>query len=167
MTEADIGELRVIAGSIREAMRLWPIAVAQMRSTVREVEFGGHVIPKGELIYIATSVPHFMEEYFPNVEAFDPDRYFEPRREHMKPGVYSPFGRGPHTCLGQNLAEVLMGSIIARLFHRLNLALPSPDYVMKTKSSPTPGPAMSFGIKVIGERNPAVPLVPERQGDAA
>ena len=161
VTEMDIRGLDYIQGCLKEAMRLWPIAVAQMRTTNHDLEFEGHIIPKDEMIFIGTSVPHFMEEYFPDPFKFDPDRFNDERREHMKPGVYAPFGRGPHSCLGQNLAEVLMGVIMARLFHRLDLSLDPPDYVLKTKSAPTPGPAMSFAVKVRGERNPAKKLIPE------
>ena len=161
VTEMDIRGLDYIQGCLKEAMRLWPIAVAQMRTTNHDLEFEGHVIPKDELIFIGTSVPHFMEEYFPDPLKFDPERFNDERREHMKPGVYAPFGRGPHSCLGQNLAEVLMGVIMARLFHRLDLTLETPDYVLKTKSAPTPGPAMSFAVKVKGERYPAKTLIPE------
>lgn len=161
VTEMDIRGLDYIQGCLKEAMRLWPIAVAQMRTTNHDLEFEGHVIPKDEMIFIGTSVPHFMEEYFPDPFKFDPDRFNDERREHMKPGVYAPFGRGPHSCLGQNLAEVLMGVIMARVFHRLDLSLDPPDYVLKTKSAPTPGPAMSFAVKVKGERNPAKQLTPE------
>ncbi len=161
VTEMDIRGLDYIQGCLKEAMRLWPIAVAQMRTTNHDLEFEGYTIPKDELIFIGTSVPHFMEEYFPDPFKFDPERFNEERREHMKPGVYAPFGRGPHSCLGQNLAEVLMGVIMARLFHRLDLSLDPPGYVLKTKSAPTPGPAMSFAVKVNGERHPAKTLVPE------
>jgi len=165
VTEEDIRGLTYIQGCIKEAMRLWPIAVAQMRTTNHDLEFEGHVIPKDEMIFIGTSVPHFMEEYFPDPFKFDPERYSEERREHMKPGAYAPFGRGPHTCLGQNLAEVLMGVIMSRLFHRLDLSLDPPGYTLKTKSAPTPGPAMSFKVKVLGERKPAVSLTPEQSGE--
>ena len=96
---------------------------------------------------------------------FDPDRY--DRREHLQPGAYAPFGRGTHSCLGQSLAEVLMGICAARLFHRLDISLESPDYVLKTKTAPTPGPAMSFKIKVDGQRNPAKSLTAEDLGEAA
>ena len=161
VTEMDIRGLDYIQGCLKEAMRLWPIAVAQMRTTNHDLEFEGYTIPKDELIFIGTSVPHFMEEYFPDPFKFDPERFNEERREHMKPGVYAPFGRGPHSCLGQNLAEVLMGVIMARVFHRLDLSLDPPGYVLKTKSAPTPGPAMSFAVKVKGERYPAKTLIPE------
>jgi len=161
VTEMDIRGLDYIQGCLKEAMRIWPIAVAQMRTTNHDLEFEGHIIPKDELIFIGTSVPHFMEEYFPDPYKFDPERFSEERREHMKPGVYAPFGRGPHSCLGQNLAEVLMGVIMARLFHRLDLSLDPPNYVLKTKTAPTPGPAMSFAVKVKGERHQAKTLIPE------
>jgi cytochrome P450 len=161
VTEADVRSLQYIQGCIKEAMRIWPVAVAQMRTTTKDIEFEGHIIPEGEMILIGTSVPHYLEEYFPNPRTFDPERYNPDRKEHMKPGAYAPFGRGPHTCLGQNLAEVLMGMIISRVFHRLDLALESPNYELKTKAFPTPGPAMSFKIKVLGERKPAKALTPE------
>lgn len=167
VTSADVRGLDYIQGCIKESMRLWPIAVAQMRTTNHDLEFEGHIIPKDEMIFIGTSVPHFMEEFFPDPQKFDPERYNDDRKEHMKPGAYSPFGRGSHTCLGQNLAEVLMGVIMSRLFHRLDLSLDPPDYTLKTKSAPTPGPAMSFAVKVLGERKPAVSLTPEAIGEAA
>ena len=166
VTEADVRGLTYIQGCIKEAMRLWPIAVAQMRTTNFDIEFEGYTIPKDEMIFIGTSVPHFMEEYFPNPTVFDPERYSEERREHMKPGAYAPFGRGPHTCLGQNLAEVLMGMIMSRLFHRLDMSLDPPGYDLKTKTAPTPGPAMSFAVKIKGERRPAKALVPEVMEDS-
>jgi cytochrome P450 len=94
-----------------------------------------------------------MHEFFPDPQKFDIDRYNRPRAEHLQKGAYSPFGRGPHSCLGQGLAEVLMAVAIARVFHRYDLALEHPDYVLKTKTAPTPGPANSFKVKITGERN--------------
>jgi cytochrome P450 len=151
--EADVRGLKAINGAVMEAMRLWPIAVAQMRTSNHAFEFAGFEIPANEMLYIGTSVPHFMEEYFPDPQKFDIDRYNRPRAEHLQKGAYSPFGRGPHSCLGQGLAEVLMAMAIARVFHRFDLELESPDYVLKTKTAPTPGPANSFKVRVTGERN--------------
>jgi cytochrome P450 len=145
--------LPAVQGAVMESMRLWPIAVAAMRTATRDFEFCGHLIREGERLYVATTVPHFMKEYYPDPERFDIDRYEKPRAEHLRPGVYSPWGRGPHVCLGKSLAEVLLVLTMARLCHRLNLSLDPPDYVLKTKTAPTPGPAMSFRVKVDSLRN--------------
>ena len=64
-----------------------------------------------------------MQEYYPDPEKFDIDRYQKPRAEHLKPGVFSPYGRGPHVCLGKTLAEVQMSLTMARLFYLLDLGL--------------------------------------------
>jgi len=148
-------ELPCVNGAVMEAMRLYPIAVAQMRTATRDFEFAGHLIKKDSLMFVATSVPHFMEEYFPDVKKFDIDRYAKPRQEHLQPGAYSPYGRGPHTCLGQSLAEIQIVLAMAQLMHRVDMDLEYPGYELKTKTAPTPGPAMNFKIKVNGLRHAA------------
>jgi len=151
--EGLLQKLPALSGAIMETMRLYPIAVAQMRTANKDFVFEGHQIHEGEMIYVGTSVPHFLDEYWPNATTFDIDRYQKPRAEHLQPGVYSPYGRGPHTCLGKSLAEVQMALSMARVFHKLDLELESPRYVLKTKTAPTPGPAMSFKVRVNGYRH--------------
>ncbi|HQR04782.1 MAG: cytochrome P450 [Proteobacteria bacterium] len=151
--EEVMKKLVVTNAAIMEAMRLWPIAVAQMRVANHDFGFAGYQVHKDEMIYIATSVPHFMQEFFPDPEKFDIGRYSKERSEHTQSGAYSPFGRGPHTCLGKTLAEVLMVLTMARIFWKLDLALESPDYELATKTTPTPGPATSFKVKIRGYRH--------------
>ena len=146
-------KLPSLQGAIMESMRLYPIAVAQMRTATKDFVFDGHQIKEGEMIYIGTSVPHFMDEYYPDAKKFDIDRYAKPRAEHLKAGAYSPYGRGPHTCLGKSLAEVQIALSMARLFYKLDLELESPNYELKTKTAPTPGPAMDFKVRVKGWRH--------------
>lgn len=147
--EATLTSLSAINGAISEAMRLYPIAVAQMRTATRDFEFEGMQIESDELLYVATSVPHFMHEFYPDPQRFDIDRYAKPRAEDKAPGAYSPYGRGPHLCLGKSLAEVQMALTIATLFGRRTLRLPSPDYDLKTKTAPTPGPSRRFAVQVV------------------
>ncbi len=151
--EEDLKKIPSVHGAIMETMRLYPIAVAQMRTATKDFSFAGHKIKGGEMLYIGTSVPHFMEEYYPNPDKFDIDRYEKPRSEHMQSGAYSPYGRGPHTCLGKSLAEVQMAISMARLFYRLDLELDPPDYTLVTKTAPTPGPSNEFRVRVKGFRH--------------
>jgi cytochrome P450 len=138
---------------IMESMRLWPIAVAQVRVANKDFVFCGHQLKEGELIYLGTSVPHFQHEFYPQPEKVDIERFDKPRCEHMASGAYSPYGRGPHTCLGKSMAEVILAMTMSKLIYHLDLELPSPDYELKTKAAPTPGPAASFYVKVKGRRH--------------
>jgi cytochrome P450 len=148
-----VERLPTVHAALMKTMRLYPIAVVQPRVAARDFEFEGYLIPEGEVVYCAVTVPHFLEEYFPDPMRFDLDRYAKPRQEQAKPGAYNPFGRGPHTCLGKGLADVQMTLTAARLFHRLDLSLPSPDYVLRRKAAPTPGPSMRFEVRVDALRN--------------
>ncbi|MDG6103412.1 cytochrome P450 [Dactylosporangium aurantiacum] len=153
ITDDDLRRIPSIRYALMEAMRLYPIAVALTRTATRDFEFGGYTIKEGEMVYVATTVPHFLDEYFPDPDTFDIGRYEKPRSEHLRPGAYSPYGRGPHTCLGKSFADVQMALSMARLFHRLDLELDPPGYTLVTKTAPTPGPAMSFKVKVKGYRH--------------
>jgi cytochrome P450 len=153
--EGLLNRLPALNGAIMESMRLYPIAVAQIRTVVQDFEFEGFPIRKGDMLYVSAVVPHFMDEYYPNAKQFDVDRYEKPRAEHMQPGAWSPYGRGPHTCLGKSLAELQLLLSMARLFHKYELELDPPGYVLKTKTAPTPGPAMSFKVRVKGLRQAA------------
>jgi cytochrome P450 len=154
ITERDLRGLRAIPAALMETMRLYPIAVVQMRTATRDFTFAGHPVTAGETVFIGTSVPHFLAEFYPSPETFDIDRYAKPRAEHLRPGAYSPYGRGQHVCLGKTLADIQMVVTMARLFHRLDLSLESPDYVLARRSTPNPGPAWSFKVRVNGVRNP-------------
>jgi cytochrome P450 len=153
ITDDDLRKIPSIRYALMETMRLYPIAVALNRTATKDFEFAGHTIKAGEMVYIGTTVPHFMEEYFPDPGTFDIDRYAKPRSEHLQPGAYSPYGRGPHTCLGKSFADVQMALSMARLFHRLDLELDPPGYTLVTKTAPTPGPSMNFKVRVKGHRH--------------
>ncbi|MET7399401.1 cytochrome P450 [Dactylosporangium sp. NPDC005572] len=153
LQDEDLRKIPSIRYALMETMRLYPIAVALTRTATRDFEFEGHTIRAGETVYVGTTVPHFLEEYFPEPAKFDIARYEKPRSEHLRAGAYSPYGRGPHTCLGKSFADVQMAFSMARLFHRLDLELPSPGYTLATKTAPTPGPAMSFKVRVRGLRH--------------
>ncbi|MFI1995440.1 cytochrome P450 [Actinoplanes sp. NPDC020271] len=154
ITEKDLRGIPAIRGALMETMRLYPIAVVHMRTATRDCTFEGHRIAAGETVYVGTSVPHFLEEFYPDPMRFDIDRYEKPRAEHLRAGAYSPYGRGQHVCLGKTLADVQMLVTMARMFHRLDMRLPSPDYLLARKTTPTPGPAMSFHVRVDGHRHP-------------
>jgi cytochrome P450 len=154
MTDDDLRRMPAVRGAVMETMRLYPIAVSLPRIAARDFTFAGHAIRAGESLYFGTTVPHYLDEYYSDAERFDIDRYERPRAEHMKPGVYSPYGRGPHTCLGKSVADVQMAVSMARLLYRLDLELDPPGYELATKTAPTPGPAMSFRVKVKGYRQP-------------
>ena len=62
--ERDVRKLELINGCVKEALRLWTIAVAQLRTAAEDFTFEGHDVKKGQEMYVATSVPHYMHEFY-------------------------------------------------------------------------------------------------------
>jgi cytochrome P450 len=129
--ETFFDHVPILDGVVKETMRMRPSVPVLMRHARQPFEFDGHRIEAGEPIMVATSVPHFLPEIFPLPDVFDPGRYRGDRREHMRPGAYSPFGRGPHLCLGKRIAEVLIPLSAARLIHQRQFELCDPSYAFK------------------------------------
>lgn len=148
LDEAALRNMPVLRGVMLETLRLYPINVSAMRTANRDIEFAGYHIPEGTMLFCATTVTHFMPEFFPDPYKFDIDRFEPPRREHMKPFAFSAFARGPHTCLGQGLAEILMMLTLAQIVRRAEVRIDPPDYEMKINAVPTPGPADDFKVFV-------------------
>ena len=71
---------------------MYPVAPVLVRTVTNSFDFAGYRIPAGENVMIATTVPHYLPECFPEPDRFDIDRYTPERAEHRQPEVYAPFG---------------------------------------------------------------------------
>ena len=155
LTAEAVRHLDVTHRVALETLRMYPIAPAITRTVSNTFEFAGYTIPAGETVMVATTVPHHLPQYFPEPERFDIERYTPERREHRQPGVFAPFGAGPHVCLGAGFAEVAIAATMATIVHEVELALDPPDYVLKISPVPTPSPDDRFRIRVKRRRRRA------------
>jgi cytochrome P450 len=57
-------------GAIMEAMRLYPIASFMIRVAAKDFEFHDHRIRRGERVFVGTTIPHFLDEHFPQPMKF-------------------------------------------------------------------------------------------------
>ena len=143
-----------------ETMRMYPVAPLMFRTVTNAFEFNGYRIPTGDNVIIATTVPHYLPEHFPEPNRFDIDRYTPERAEHRRPEVYAPFGLGPHRCLGNGFAEVQIAVTMATLLRDVDLAPVPPGYTLKTTQVPLPSPNKSFKVRVVRRRGAGARSVP-------
>ena len=154
-TLESLGKLDVIHRVAMETMRLYPISPVLPRTAANAFRFQDYAVPAGETVLIAHTVPHMMEEYYPDPHRFDIDRYLPERGEHRRAGVYAPFGLGPHQCLGRSLAETLMAINMACILHEAEFELHPPAYRLKTVPMPGLHPHRSLRFRVVGRRQAA------------
>ena len=151
-TGQALRKLEVTHRVVLETLRMYPIAPAMIRTVANSFEFAGYTIPAGTRVLMATTVPHYLPEYFPQPERFDIDRYLPERNEHRQPGAFAPFGLGPHRCLGNGFAEVQIAVTLATIMHNVELVLDPPDYELQINPAPTPRPDKTFKFKVVRRR---------------
>ena len=139
-----------------ETLRLHPVSPAVLRTTANSFEFAGHRVPAGAQVMIGTAVGPTLEEYFPDPERFDIDRYTPARGEHRQRGAYVPFGAGNHRCLGSGLVPVQLGLTMATILRELVLEPLAPDHALRIRSFPTMQP-VGFRIRVLRRRTHDAP----------
>jgi cytochrome P450 len=117
----DLPNLPYLKMVIEESLRLNPPVWGFPRDAVEEDEIGGYYIPKASSIFIVPYVTHRHPEFWPNPEAFDPER-FAPEKSDKRPKfAYFPFGGGPRLCIGKFLAMPQMQLSVAMIAQRYRL----------------------------------------------
>ncbi|MEM9204557.1 MAG: cytochrome P450 [Actinomycetota bacterium] len=101
----------LVAGVVEESVRVEPAAAVIDRYATRDVELGGALIQKGDLVTISLLGANHDPDEFSEPERFDP------RRENLRRHV--SFVQGPHGCLGLHLARMQTTAVLNGLLDRL------------------------------------------------
>jgi cytochrome P450 len=120
----------------KETLRLMPVATFLPRRPLRAVEVGGHTLPAGTLALVATGAMGRHPGWWSAPARFDPERFSPERAEDKKhPGIYQPFGSGPHVCIGAQLATMEVKAYWHDLLRRCRFRL-TKDYDARHSTSP-------------------------------
>jgi cytochrome P450 len=117
---ADADRLVWTRACFQEAMRLFPPAWILEREAAVDDEIGGYHIPRGTTVIIPVFNVHRDPRWWPDPEAFDPERFLgaAPPR-----GTYLPFGAGKRVCIGASFALLEATLIVAAVVRRFTLEL--------------------------------------------
>lgn len=106
-------DLSLVPKVVEESLRRLTPARGIVRRVKEDVEFGGHVIPKGSNIFALVQSANNDSSQFSCPERFDIDRDPEEMRQSLH------FGAGPHTCIGLSVARLDMRVAIETAIKRL------------------------------------------------
>ncbi|KAM8714441.1 hypothetical protein ACLKA7_014554 [Drosophila subpalustris] len=103
VTYECIKDMRYLDQVISETLRLYTIVPFLERKALNDYVVPGHpkyVIEKGTQVIIPATAFHRDEDFYPEPEKFDPDR-FSPEKVADRDSVeWLPFGDGPRNCIG-------------------------------------------------------------------
>jgi CRP-like cAMP-binding protein/cytochrome P450 len=154
ITLEEIASMDLMRATVKETLRMLPIAVALQRTVAEPFEFGGYQFEVGDKLFTPISVTHFLPEFFPEPELFDIERFLPERGEDLQRFVYNPFGLGNHACVAQGVFEALTMVVVGTVLHRWRLEAP---YKMRTIVDALPGPWPGHRMRVLERRDIAPP----------
>ena len=130
-----------------EVLRLYPPAWIGPRRAVREFEFGGCTVPRGAYVNYCSWASHRIPEFFPEPEAFIPERFARERKAALPRGAYVPFGGGSRICIGKRFGQTEVKLVATKLLQRLDVdALPG--RTMTIRQMPTLSPEGGLKMRI-------------------
>lgn len=113
----DLPDLQYIQAIIDESMRLYPPIWLIEREVTTPFEVGGVRLQRGNQILCSQWVTHKDERWWPNAQAFRPDRWMQ-AQAHPR-FAYFPFGGGPRVCIGNHFAMMEAVLLLTTLLQRV------------------------------------------------
>jgi cytochrome P450 len=122
VTVDDLPQLPYTLSVLEETLRLYPPAWITSREAVREVRLGGYTFAPKTIFTINIRGVHRRPEYYPEPEAFRPERMSAAEKKARPRNRYLPFGAGPRVCIGAHFALMEAHLILATLAQHAALA---------------------------------------------
>jgi cytochrome P450 len=136
----DLEKLEAMTWVMKETLRRYPALPIIPRVALRDFEWEGFRIPKGVMVVASPIHTHHMEQWWPEPQRFDPERFTPARAEDEKhTHSWVPFGGGAHLCIGYRFAEVQVKSIMHQMLlgHRWSVG---EGYRMPVQQAPISKP---------------------------
>ncbi len=125
-TFADAKKLPYARAVLNESLRKYPPVPTIPRQLDGRFAIGGVGLPRGHNIVISPYVLHRDERYFPDPEAFRPERWLDDYESRLPKCQFMPFGAGARICIGNTFALLEGLSILATLTQYWEVTQPQP-----------------------------------------
>ena len=145
---ADLPRLPYTENVVKEALRLYPPAWILGYEAIDDVTVGGYPVRKGTTMFMSQWVTHRDPRWFPEPDAFRPERWAEPGIKQLPTYAYYPFGGGERLCIGKSFALMEASLLLATIAARYRLAL-APDQRIEMEPSVTLRPKHGLKMEVL------------------
>ncbi|XP_063233543.1 cytochrome P450 4C1-like [Bacillus rossius redtenbacheri] len=118
VTANDLKEMVYLEQVINETMRLYPVVPLVARRADEDVRVNSYTFPAGTIFVFPIYLVHRESDYFPNPDAFDPDRFSSENSASRPASSFIPFTYGRKTCIGKRYAYIAMKTMLSVLLRR-------------------------------------------------
>ncbi len=118
-----LGQFPYVRRTLDETLRLYPPGWLLTRRSIEASELAGFPLPPRTDVLISPYLIQRHPAFWPNPEAFDPDRFLPEINATRNRFAYLPFGLGPRACIGEHFALIEMHAHVIMLARRFELSL--------------------------------------------
>jgi cytochrome P450 len=154
----DVPRLRYTEWVIRETMRLYPPAWGIGRQALADCEIGGYFAPKGTQFFLVQWLVHRDGRWFPDPEAFRPERWDHDLIKRLPRCAYFPFGDGARICIGNHFSMMEAVLLLATIAQRYRLTL-EPDQNLRLLPSITLRPQEGLSMRLEARKRQPHPAI--------
>jgi cytochrome P450 len=114
---------------VTECVRIRSTATHLSRMCTQKIELEAGESKKitlypGDIVLVASYSMHMDENYFPNPEVFDPERFSNgAAKYYIDQGIFLPFGIGPRSCPGNRFGFIQTKMCLAALVSNFEISL--------------------------------------------
>ena len=127
-TFEDFDDLAYTGAVIAETLRFAPPAYYIGRRAKEDCSIGDYFIPAGSNVQIFYLLAQKDERYFPQPDAFRPERWLEDVQPERPRCAYMPFGAANRHCAGEAFARVNLTFALASIVQRWRVDLVSKEF---------------------------------------
>lgn len=77
----------------------------------------------GDVLWLPVAGIHSDEQYYPNPDKFDPERFSDENKDNIKPYTFLPFGAGPRNCIGSRFALMEVKTVVYHILRHFELVV--------------------------------------------
>tara|TARA_R110000868_G_scaffold6737_10_gene37681 strand:+ start:7422 stop:8822 length:1401 start_codon:yes stop_codon:yes gene_type:complete len=104
---------------IKESLRLYPSAPILSRTSIDADTVAGLAVAPDTDVLVSTWLLHRQRDFWPQPDAFMPERFFGDAANTIPRHAWLPFGIGPRVCIGARFAMMEMVIVLACLLRKL------------------------------------------------
>uniref|UniRef100_A0A2N9F2Q7 Cytochrome P450 n=1 Tax=Fagus sylvatica TaxID=28930 RepID=A0A2N9F2Q7_FAGSY len=104
LTWEDLAKMKYTWRVSMETLRMLPPVFGGFRKALKDIEYGGYLIPKGWQVFWVSPMTHMDSSIFPEPSKFDPSRF--ENQASVPPYCFVAFRGGPRICPGYEFARI-------------------------------------------------------------
>jgi len=120
---------------LKECLRMYAIIPGPLPRIVPpnmvDLTIAGIPIPAGSCVATQAWSLHRQEDIFPDPYTFKPDRWLNGKETERMRANFIPFGVGPRTCVGQNMANIMLKVMVSTIVRHFDVK-PAPETTLKS-----------------------------------